>query len=180
MLVSIRTQLGIVKRGFVDLGSSQYEVYTNNLIEYNGAGVKITYDDGTTQVRKRMVDSVPNELYIDITKTPTGFAGVEDTDWEWVNLRNLVTQGSLLANFRNGVRNGCFVTDAWMNTMNGFTGVEDTDWENLEMNCGGGVQTTFRDGVRNAAYVIDKALTATGFAGTEDVDWENLVELKIP
>jgi len=148
----------------------QYIVYANSL---TSTPASTTYTDGTTDVRKR--DIAANEPYdkyvIDITLTPTGFAGVENTDWE-----NLLRHGGLADetfDFRSGVRGGFFVVDGTLDGT-GFAGVEDTNWTNLAMAQGAGAQTTFRDGVRDAAYVIDKTLNATGFAGDINVDWENI------
>jgi len=109
---------------------------------------------------------------IDITLTPTGFSGVENTDWTWIIKHN--GQDPV---FRSGVRGGVFVVDGEI-TATGFAGSIDVDWENHLTAPGGGVLTTFRDGVRDGAYVIDKILTGTGFAGTEDVDWENCRKYK--
>lgn len=145
----------------------QYIIYPNTLITTPSSTI---YNDGTTQVRKRIVSNVYN---IDITLTATGFSGSENTDWEWAIKYN--GQDPV---FRSGVRGGDFVVDCEI-TVTGFAGTEDVDWENLSTASGGGVQTTYRDGVRDESYVIDKALTATGFEGTEDIDWENLRQYKL-
>ena len=142
--------------------SQQYIVYANSLVLTPASTI---YTDGTYEVRKR-IDG--NAYYIDVGLTPTGFDGVEDTDWTWVSKYNGQT-----AVFRSGVRDGDFVVDGTI-TGTGFAGSEDTDWENHTTAGGGGVLTTYRDGIRDQSYVIDKVLTATGFAGTEDVDWENI------
>lgn len=146
---------------------NQYIIYPNTLITTPSSTI---YNDGTTQVRKRIVSNVYN---IDITLTATGFSGSENTDWEWAIKYN--GQDPV---FRSGVRGGDFVVDCEI-TVTGFAGTEDVDWENLSTASGGGVQTTYRDGVRDESYVIDKALTATGFEGTEDIDWENLRQYKL-
>lgn len=146
--------------------SFQYIVYNNNLII---TPAETIYSDGTYEVRKRIVGYA---YYIDVGITPTGFDGVEDTDWTWVKKYNGQT-----ADFRSGVRDGDFVVDCEL-TATGFAGVEGTDWENLMTAPGGGALTTYRDGVRDSAYVIDKELTATGFVGTEGTDWENIATNK--
>lgn len=159
----------------------QYLVYQNNLVIYTGPGTQIIFDDGTTQVRKRMVVGVPNILYTDITITLTGFAGVEDIDWKPLDpVRGLPNQGSLLADFRCGVRGGCFRIDFPL-TLTKWAGAEGVDWENPETNCGPSVHPIYRDGVRDAAYVLDQALIANPASpGVMDVDWKNLVTNGLP
>lgn len=144
------------------LDTFQYIEYANTLVT---TPAETIYTDGTTSVRKKISG---NTYQIDVTLTPTGFDGIQNTDWTWISKFNGTT-----AVFRSGVRAGDFVVDGTLNGT-GFAGVEDTDWENHQTSPGAGVLTTYRDGVRDGAYVIDKVLTATGFAGSEDTDWENL------
>ncbi len=95
-----------------------------------------------------------------------------------------------LAEWRKGVRDGCFVWDHAL-TLTGFDGVEDFDWENVRMLCAGASSsstdafssqyveyfdgiTLWRKGVRDGCFVWDHAMTLLGFDGTEDIDWENV------
>lgn len=142
------------------VSTKQYDTYANSLITYSaGDGLKETYDDSTTQVRKRVLG---NSLYIDVTLTPTGFSGSEGIDWE----TRIVHTGQN-NRFRMGYRDGIFAIDCTI-TGTGFSGSEDIDWENIESVVGGTGQTTYRDGVRGTAYVIDQDDGAGG--------WENIEE----
>ena len=171
---------------------TQYITYYNDLLI---TPAETLYTLNLYQVRKRILG---NAYYIDVTTTPLGFSGDENTDWEWV--AKYTGQDS---DFRSGVRDGNFVVDCeidgglfpswlkdhWGNYIldhNGnriplSSGVEDTDWENLFTTSGSGSLTIYRDGIREYSYyVIDKELTTLGFSGTEGAgDWENLVRIGI-
>jgi len=146
--------------------SAQYIEYTNVLV---ATPAETIYTDGTTSVRKKITG---NTYQVDVTLTPTGFAGAENMDWVW-----LFKKTGQTAVFRSGVRAGDFVVDGTIDGT-GFAGTINVNWENLDTAEGTGVLTTYRDGARDESYVIDKALTATGFAGSENTDWKNLRKYK--
>lgn len=97
--------------------------------------------------------------------------------------------------FRDGSRNGSFVTDMELNAT-GFNGVESTDggltgdWANMTEFNGATLYDpspsgVYRDGIRDGVFVTDMTLTTTGFAGTESLDdgltgdWLHIKDLDI-
>ena len=162
MGIAIRIgSLTIGGRGFVSAPSliPQYREFNNVLVEVS---TPLLYTDGITSVRWRISGGY---LYLDITATPTGFAGVENIDWEWVSrYRGAIA----LTEYRHGVRGGVFVIDTPI-TGTKYAGVEDTDWENLFTRDGAGAEVLFREGVYDGGYILQKWGGAT---------WETILTQK--
>lgn len=148
-------------------GTHQYTSYNEGVYTtYEGDGVKETFTEGSSQIRKRIEG---NYLYKDRTLTGTGFFGTENVDWEWFE-RTQLSAGAL----RNGVRNGVWYIDTTLTTL-GFSGIENTDWQWVDKQAGTNSYPIWRDGIRGGKYVIDHALDAVGFSGTKEVNWENIL-----
>ena len=71
--------------------------------------------------------NVSGDLYLRQTITPTGFDGVENTDWK--NIEVYPNSGG--SRWRVGARDLYFVLDCTITGI-GFDGTEDIDWENHE------------------------------------------------
>jgi hypothetical protein len=93
----------------------QYDIYDGNYEEINDL------------IDTMRIGNIGDNYVVDIELTPTGFAGIEDTDWV-----RLVSHDKGVGNaeFRHGVRNDDWVVDNTL-TPTGFAGIEDTDWTNI-------------------------------------------------
>ena len=83
----------------------------------------IEYTDGTDTYR----NGPRNGFATDVELTALGFAGIENVDWE--NLELIAPEG--LGIFRDGCRDLSYVIDEELTPL-GFDGVEDTDWKELQ------------------------------------------------
>lgn len=72
-----------------------------------------------------------------VTTTTPGFG---TTTTEWVDTQYVYYYDGI-AEWRKGVRDGCFVWDRAI-AVTGFDGIEDIDWENVRMLCAGETTTT--------------------------------------